>query len=268
MAETSKAKSCRFDTPEKKDKLCRAKIAIVEALNKMEFADEDFYWRGARCVQLEPTWGKPCDTAVPVRVACAFGLVRIRARDVLSFLVDMLVDQDKAARVGAVQALAYSGTDAAALLLRLKVRIGDPEVDVISECFGGILELIPEQGISFVGEFLNATDEAIQEGALVALGSSRRPEAFAVLKSFAEKHSGELQEVAYLALALLRLPVATDFLLGLVCDQSQAVAAAALGALAVHRYDPNVRQRVAVAVARNGDTTLRALFEKRFRTKE
>src|SRR5262245_18021848 len=36
-----------LDNPEKKDKLCRAKIAIVEALNKLEFTDEDFYLRGA-----------------------------------------------------------------------------------------------------------------------------------------------------------------------------------------------------------------------------
>jgi HEAT repeat protein len=257
-----------LDNPAKKDKLCRAKIAIAQALNKMEFTDEGFYLRAARYVQLEPAWGGSHDTAVPVRVACAFGLVRIRYRHFLHVLVDLLTDPDKAARVGAVQALAYSGAEAAGLLLRLKVRLGDPEPDVISECFGGVLELLPVQGISFVAEFLTSADEAIQEAALLALGSSRRPEAFQVLKSFAEEHSGELQEVALVALALLRLPAATDYLLTLVSDQSRAAATAALGALAVYRHDPRVRERAAAAVAKNGDAALRALFEKRFPANE
>jgi HEAT repeat protein len=257
-----------LDNPVKKDKLCRAKIAIVEALNKLEFADETFYLGGVRYVQLEPAWGGPIDTAVPVRVACAFGLVRIRHRGVLALLVDMLTDQDKSARVGAVQALTYSGTEAAALLLRLKARLGDKEPEVTSECFGGILELVPEQGVSFVADFLTAADEAVREAALLALGSSRRPEALEVLKSFAEKHPGKLQEVAHVALALLRLSAATDYLLTLVADRSLAVALSALDALAVHRHDPRVRERAAAAVAGNGDATLRALFDKRFGTNE
>ena len=37
-----------LDNPEKKDKLCRAKIALVEALNKLEFSDEDFYYHRQR----------------------------------------------------------------------------------------------------------------------------------------------------------------------------------------------------------------------------
>jgi HEAT repeat protein len=247
------------------DKLCRAKIAIVEALNKMEFTEEDFYWRGARYVQPEPAWGGPRDTAVPVRVGCAFGLVRLRQRGALPLLVDMLADPEKAARAGAAQALVYSGTEAAGLLLRLKARLGDPEPEVLSECFGGILELVPDQGVSFVAEFLATADEAVQEAALLALGSSRRPAAFEVLRDFATNHPGELQEVAHVALALLRLPAATDHLLTLVAEPSRAVATSALAALAVHRHDPRVRERAAAAVAGNGDAALHALFEKRFR---
>jgi HEAT repeat protein len=257
-----------LDNSEKTDKQCRAKIAIVEALNKMEFTEEYFYLRGFRYVQLEPVWGGSRDTAVPVRVACAFALVRLRHRGVLPMLVDMLADPEKGARVGAVQALAYSGTEAAGLLLRLKARLGDPDSEVISECFSGILELTGEPGICFVAEFLTRPEESIQEAALLALGSSRQPKAFEVLKSFAQKHSGELQEIAHLALALMRLPAATDFLLTQVAEKSPAVAKAALGALAVHRYDARVRERTAAAVAKNGNAALRALFEKRFRTSE
>jgi HEAT repeat protein len=257
-----------LDNPAKKDKLCRAKVAIAEALNEMGFADESFYLRGVRYVQREPIWGGSQDTAAPLRVACAFGLVRLRHRGALPLLVDLLADPEKTARVGAVRALAYSGTEAAGLLLRLKARLGDAEPDVISECFGGILELVPEQGVAFVAEFLNAENEALQEAALLALGSSRQAAAFEVLRSFAEEHSGELQEVAHMALALLRLPVATDYLLALVAEKPPAVATTALAALAIHRHDPRVRERAAAASAAKGDTTLRALFAKRFGANE
>jgi HEAT repeat protein len=257
-----------LDNAVKNDKLCRAKIAVVEALNKLEFADESFFVRGSRYIQPEPVWGGERDTAVPVRVACAFGLVRLRHREVLPLLVDMLAESDKAARVGAVQALTYAGTEVASLLLRLKVRLGDADPEVVSECFSGILELVPEQGVGFVAEFLSPGDRAVQEAALLALGSSRQAAAFEVLKAFAAERSGDLQEVALLSIALLRLPMATDFLLGLVSDPSRTVATAALGALAVQRYDPRVRERTAAAVANRGDAALQALFDKRFRTSE
>jgi HEAT repeat protein len=257
-----------LDNPEKKDKLCRAKIAVVEALNKLEYTEEDFYLRGIGYVQLEPAWGGPHDTAVPVRAGCALGLVRNRYRGVLALLVDLLADGEKAARVGAVQALVYSGTEAGGLLLRLKARLGDEEPEVISECLGGVLELDPAGGVSFVAGFLASGNEPLQEAALLALGSSRQPEAFAVLKSFAEKRSGGLREVAHVALALLRLPAATDYLLTLLSGQSPEAAASALAALAVYRHDPRVRERAAAAVAQNGDADLHALFEKRFPTQE
>jgi HEAT repeat protein len=257
-----------LDNPVKKDKLCRAKIAIVEALNQLESTDEDFYLRGVRYVQLEPVWGGSRDTAVPVRVGCAFGLVRNRHRGVMPLLVDLLVDSEKGARAGAVQALGYSGTEVGALLLRLKARLGDPEPEVMSECFTGLLQLAPDEAVPFVAEFLSADQAAIQEAALLALGSSRRPEAFEVLKAFAETHSGDLDEVACVALALLRLPPATEFLLTRLSDSSEAAALAALGALAVHRHDPRVRDRAAAAVASSASAALRTLFEKRFRADE
>jgi HEAT repeat protein len=257
-----------LDQPEKKDKQCRAKIAVATALNQLECTDEDFYLRGVRYVQLEPVWGGSQDTAVPVRVECAFGLVRNRHAGVLPILVDMLADPEKAARVGAARALAATGKEAAALLLRLKARLGDPDPEVMSECLGGILELNGEEGVPFVAEFLVVADEGIQEAALLALGGSRQPAAFDVLRAFAQKRADELREVAYLAIALLRLSAATDYLLTLVTDPSAAVARAALSALAVHRHDPRVCERAAAAVAQSGDASLRALFEKRFQGKD
>ena len=253
-----------LENPIKTDKLCRAKIAIVEALNKNEFGDEDFYLRGVKYVQMEPVWGGSVDAAIPIRVACAFGLVRIRHRGVMASLVDMLASAEKGERAGAAQALAYSGTEAAGLLLRLKVRLGDPEPEVISECFDGILELGGVAAIPFVAEFLSSPNEAIQEAALLALGSSRKLEAFDILKEFAEEDPGRLQSVALMALALLRQPRATDYLVEQISNESRAIATSALEALAVHRFDPKLRDRVAAAVSKTRDRTLNGVFEKRF----
>lgn len=262
-----------LDKPLKKDKQCRAKIAVVEALNQLEFTNENFYLRGVHYVQAEPVWEGTRDTAVPIRVACASSLVRLRHPDAMPLLVDMLAtpysqEAGKAVRAGAAQILTYAATEAAALLLRLKVRLGDPEEEVISECFTGILEITKEAGVPFVAESLASGSQAIQEAALLALGSSRQAAAFGILKSFAEKCIGEIQETAHVALALLRLPAATDLLLSLVADRSPTVAENALKALAVHRYDPRVRERTAAAVAQNGTAALRELFAKRFGAKE
>jgi HEAT repeat protein len=255
-----------LDNPVKKDAQCRAKIAIAEALNKLEFADEEFFWRGARYFQYEPVWGGEQDSAAPVRVASAFGLVRTRAFGLMPFLVDFLCDPEKPARIGAAQALTYSESEAAYLVLRLKARLGDKDPEVISECFNGLLALKPDEGVPLVAEFLHANDKAIQEAAILALGDSRRKEAFEILKKYWETCiDSELKEIALMALALLRLPPATDFLLELVAAESEPTARSALSALALHRYDDRLRDRTASAVAQNGRPSVRTHFEKSFR---
>jgi hypothetical protein len=255
-----------LENPLKRDKLCKAKTAIAEALNQLDYPEEEFFWRGARYVQLEPVWGGSQDTAALLRVACALSLVRTRARGVLPYLADLLCDSEKPARIGAAQALAYSEMDAAYLLLRLKARVGDKEPEVVSECFAGVLKLKPDEGVPFVAEFLDAHDSAIQEAAILALGDSRRREAFEFLKAFWTKSlDARLKEIALMALSLLRLAAATDFLLGLVATETETVASAALSALALHRYDERIRERTAAAVAKNGRAELRKHFEQRFR---
>jgi HEAT repeat protein len=255
--------------PAKTDKLCRAKIAIARVLDKLEYLRPDVFLRGISHFQPEPVWGGEQDTAAPLRGACAFTLVRIGHHGVLNLLVDLLADPEKDARVSAAQALAYNATQAAGLLLRLKARVGDKAPEVISECLGGLLKLDPEEGLPFVAEFLQSADEAIQESAAIALGESRRPEAFPVLKDFWEHQIlSTLQETILVAMALLRLPAANDFLLSLISEGSSAVAAGALSALAVHRHDARLRDRVAAAVAETGSAALRAQFEDRFRVSD
>src|SRR5262249_23044707 len=117
------------DGPET-DKLCRAKIAIVEALNKIGHEDAQLLLRAVHYVQLEPAWGGPEDRAAKLRGSAAFGLVRIGYPDVLLVLADLLADPQKLARMAAAQALGATRAPAAIPLLRYKARIGDEEPDV------------------------------------------------------------------------------------------------------------------------------------------
>src|SRR5262249_13948618 len=159
--------------------------------------------------------------------------------------------------------------DSAALLLRLKARMGDAEPEVISECFTGQLKLGKDDAVDFVAEFLRTPDLAIQESAVFALGDSGRPGAFQALKGFWEAAAdGRIQETVLMALSLLRLPQATDFLLELTAKEAEEVARFAVSALAVHRYDDRVRERTAGAVANNGAAGLKAYFEEQFRDPE
>src|SRR5262249_27208723 len=87
---------------EKTDKGCRAKIAIVEALNKLEYDKPDVFLRGIQHFQ-EPIFGTKNDMAGQLRGSCAFALVRMNHRNVLWLLADLLLDKDIKARTAAVQ---------------------------------------------------------------------------------------------------------------------------------------------------------------------
>ena len=60
--------------PLKNDKLCRAKIAIVQALDKIEHGRQKVFERAAGHVQLEPVFGGREDTAAALRGAALFAL--------------------------------------------------------------------------------------------------------------------------------------------------------------------------------------------------
>src|SRR3954462_6444766 len=52
--------------PVKDAKLCRAKVAVVEALDRMEHQDPVVFLKAARHVQFEPVWGGTEDSAPPL----------------------------------------------------------------------------------------------------------------------------------------------------------------------------------------------------------
>ena len=251
--------------PEETDKRCAAKIAIVEALNKLEYDRADVYLTGIRHVQMEPRWGGSDDTAAPLRVNAAFGLVRINYPDVVLMLADLLADSENTARAGAAQALGASGSRAAIPLLRFKAKLGDDDPAVIAECLTALMTAAPEESLPFVAGFLDDASEAIQEGAAFALAESRRADALEILKKhWPEARHSSLREALLLAISMTRLPAALDFLLEIISEGDQAAALAAVSALAIHRHNEAVKERIVSAIGKKKDPALLDRFKKKF----
>jgi HEAT repeat protein len=251
------------------DKLCRAKIAIVSALNKIEYDKEDIFLTAIHHVQMEPRWGGREDLAAPLRANAAFGLVRMNHHDVLLLLADLLADPEKVARSAAAQALGETRSAAAIPLLRFKARTGDKEPEVTADCLTALLTAAPRESVPFVAQFLDSPSEAIQEGVAFALGESRRPDALAILTGYWPKaRNAFLQEVLLLAISMTRLPAALDFILEILASDNQASASAALSALAIHRHNAPVKERIAAVVAKKGDAALQDSFKKKFEAKQ
>jgi hypothetical protein len=216
------------------DRRCEAKIAIVRALEQIEYASHEPFLEGIRCVQIEPGWTGPVDTAVELRALSAVGLVRTNYPDTGTELVHLLADKERGARVGAVRAIAYWGTQAGALLLRFKVLSGDREPEVLAECFNALL-FLDERSLDFVAGYLDHEDDATAEGAALALGESHREEAFTHLKQHADSR---IRPTVLLAIALLRQDAAIEYLLRLLPDKAAATA------LEIYKDDPGISEKV------------------------
>jgi HEAT repeat protein len=244
--------------PQKTDKLCRAKIAIVTALEKIEEERPDVFASAARHVQLEPVWGGHEDTAAPLRAAALLALARIDYDGLLPLLVDSLTDPEKEVRIAAAQVLGQHGTEAAGLLLRFKALLGDREPDVVSECLCGLLCGAPVENMTFIRRFLDSDDVLLREAAILALGRSRLPAAFPELQRCWREKPGTLTETIFLAMATLRLPAATDFLLETIATGAESEATPALRVLSIYRHDPRLREQIAAAASQSGHSAVRA----------
>lgn len=252
------------EAPAKSDPSCVAKTAIVEALDRLGAREEEVFLRGIRHVQLEPVWGGKTDTAVGLRAASAFALVNTGCHEALTPLAELLADPEPRARAAAARAIGASGEPAGVPVLRLKALLGDAESEVLSDCIAGLLQLAPEESAAFAGRFLDAPEGAAREAAALALGGSRRPEAFPVLRDWWQRcGDDESRRTALLAVAMLKTDVAVEFLLGLVREAPGPTARLAIGALELHRYDEALVRRVREA-ARRDDADLRSALDAAF----
>ncbi|HEV2986957.1 MAG TPA: HEAT repeat domain-containing protein [Candidatus Angelobacter sp.] len=251
--------------PPKLDKGCAALTEIASALYDMDYLEPEIYLKGIHHVQLEGSFGPPVDVAAKLRAISALGLVRTRYPHALDEVVSLLVDSVTQARIGAVRALASNGGEAGDLLLKLKVLTGDEEPDVMAECFSGLLASASERSLQFVSQYADSHDPETSGAALLAIGSSRHPAAFDLLKEKWESMiRSTRRKTLLLAMALTRSDAAIAFLISLLESGNTQSAKDSLTALAIYRDNEKVRGSVEEAVSGRGDKSLSEAFQQEF----
>ncbi len=243
---------------------CVALIAIVKALVTFDAAAAEVYFAGLRHVQWEASYGKSVEVAGELRGLCARGIVRMGHPEALLEILPLLADS-LAARIGAVRAIAETGKPEAELLLRLHVIRGDSDAEVVGECFTALLGLSPRRSLAFVAEYLASGNDEVAEMAALALGETRMTEALPVLREALQRKLSEpVRRAVLMALSMLRRDEAFEYLLTLMERQEQD-AAAVIAALAIHKGDAALRERVAGKLRRLDRARLSELFEREWR---
>lgn len=251
--------------PAKLDKGCAALTEITDALYEMDYVEPETYLRGIHHVQMEGSYGQPVDAAAKLRAASALGLARTRHPHALDEIVSLLIDPWPQARVGAVRALATNGGEAGALLLKLKILTGESEPDVLAECFSGLLASAPETSLTLIAGYADSEDLAVAEAALLALGSSRMPQALELLtERWDRTAAGPLRKILLVSIAMVRSDAAIEFLLALLPDSSTQTAKDLITALAMFRDNEKVRSKVETAISARNDRALAEVFRQEF----
>jgi hypothetical protein len=199
-------------SPGKVDPTCAAMTAIVKALHTLDCEDPTPFFRGIRHIQMEGSFGPPVDAATELRAASAIALARHTHPRVITELTERLADKEPGPRLGSATALGCCGSPAAYPLLHFKTLIGDAEPDVVTECYASMLSLDRRQGIQVVSDVLNRPGDYAESAAL-ALGPSRHPDAFTILKERYESLAGGLlKQTVLLAISLCRTEEAAAYI--------------------------------------------------------
>jgi HEAT repeat protein len=255
-----------LDDPVKNDKGCTGKNHVVEALLSFDAHEPDVYLAGLRHVQKEPAFPEAIDTAAGLRGLCAHALVHIGHRTALLDVAPLLLDPEPVTRAEAAGALGESGMDGAAAALHVKVLAGDKEPDVLGAAYKALLQIAPARYLKVVSAVLQDGRDEEVEAAALALGESRAPGALDLLKDAAREHAASrTADGVLLGIGLLRSDAANAFLLSLVEDAPEAQATKAISALALHRHDEALVEKLRGVVKGRGSRKLTAAFEERFR---
>jgi hypothetical protein len=240
-----------------RDPGCRGKIAIARALHELDHWEDRVLVAGLTIEQKEG-WGVQDDMAAELRGVCGLAHAHFGRSDALDVLADLLADRERTVRVAAAQGLGEAGHPDAAALLRYKIRIGDPEPEVLTACVESLLQLAREGAHELLVGLLARHDERA-EIAAIALGGARHADAFEPLVAWcggclpAQRH-----RIGYLALALLRHEPATEHLLEVIRERPRDAVAAA-GALATFKDDPALGERIRAAAAAHDEKMRREI---------
>ena len=249
--------------PSSLDRGCDATTSIAQSLLETDARSDEaarVYLAGVRHRQRD---GPSGDSAAALRGYCGLGLLNVGHRDALVILTDLLADPEPPARVAAARGLGSTGRDEAALVLRLKLRIGDRSPDVLAECMTGALKCDPARSVDLVAGFFDSEIPDAAEIAALALGESRLPAALRPLRdAFDRARDMALRRAILLGAAVLRRPEAIDWLLSVVANGVTPDAVGAVEALKLYRGDANVEPRVRAAVVARNASAVTAAMEK------
>ncbi len=257
-----------FEHPAKSDPKCWGKEAIARALTKLDHAESTAFLRGLRHVQMEPVWGAEADTAASLRGICALALLQcsdLTREDKLWHEMRALTDKQASVRADAARALGELEGIEAALLLRIKARMGDRESAVTGQALESLLHVEGNAAVPFVSEFLAERDGEIREEAALAMGTSRLPEAVtALIQTWEQSRSVHSSDPLLRALGASRQESAIEFLTGLIRGGEQPEALAGLRALEVQRDSAEIYRKVANAVAIRQESSITEYFRQHF----
>lgn len=213
-----------LDSPAKSDPQCWAKKELAKTLAAFEHQEPELFVRGMRHVQMEPVWGGQADSAGPLRGACALALVQCREWNnhrVLMHLIPLLADNEFPVQVNAARAIEQVGSEAAALLLRLRAAVGSENLELLGACYSGVLALEGPSAMRWVAQSLPAANDAAGEAAM-AIAQTHTPEAWLVLReALGQTRDSWFRRVLFSAIALTRQPEASEWLLDLIAKSEE-----------------------------------------------
>src|SRR5579872_3765426 len=153
-----------FENAVERDPQCWGKIAIATALKDLGHDESAPFLRGMRHIQMEPSFGGSVDTAETLRGTCLLALpacADLERDEALRCFVDALAEKAHVIRGEAVRALRRMEGVEAALVLRLKARIGDKEPEVTGQVFDALLELEGDRAVPLLAEFVQKPDSGV-----------------------------------------------------------------------------------------------------------
>lgn len=237
---------------------CLAKEALVIALEALESNDAGLFAAAAGCRQLERSKNLERETAARVRARGLIGLARVGHPDFLLLAGAGLGDRDASLRLTAARVIGHRGQYEGAGLLLLRLHASEELPEVASECLRSLLMLAPEHAVGYASNALRVASESEREHLLHALGSANDERAIELL-------TGELDRVSLAsdraqvieAIGLSRRASARALLLTLLRESAPAEANVALSALAIHRYDPRLREQLVEGSAHSRELSRR-----------
>ena len=243
VEDMAKAFEWLIKTPTRSDKGGTGLTALAKSLALLSYPNADLFRKGSFHIQMEPVYGGKVDVADHLRGWCAQGLAQTGDPNAMVDIARLLVDACSQTRKGAAAAVEISGrSDIGLPLLSMKLAIGDADPQVIGQCVTAVLHLAGADAIDLITPLLKSEDESLVEQVLLALGQSRKDEAFGLIEGFYEDCiTSTMKKSALLALAMLRSDRAMNYLKDLVDDGNTQEAEHAIEALGIYSYDQKLK---------------------------